>query len=742
MKAHVGSMLCLALLLLSVKGVSAASPSAMLENAVAAVEQGRVSEAMAQLATLPVTLLSSPERGRARYLVAHVAFRLKRYPEALQAFGEVIEHSPQLGDYAAWNVARIYQEVNAESLHVEALRLLLTRFPQSRLASQARLALARQLISVSGVATEGVRVLEELLVQNPDDPHTPEAYLWLGQGYEVLGAQAKAMEAYRTLYVRFPASSEAERAVLRLEALLPPEQRWMAWMTPAERLERAERLADVNDCEQALQEVQSIPATAFTGDLVGGVAKRQGFCAFRLRRYRDAIAALETFRHTLATDERAPEALYILGVAYQRDGRTSEAEHLFRQLAARVPHTPWNGKALVALGLAYEGRQEVERAIEVYRELMTRFPTADRADEFAWRIGWLRYGQRQFSAAAQEFEMAAKRFPHSMFASNARYWQAKALEKTNHRTEAIVLYEQIARQFPYTYYGLRAQEVLDSKSLFGSVVGQGPVSGQVLATLERDASATGAEVKLSSAAEFHRVRVDELLALRFVEDAREEVSQLAKRLGEGVPEQVFLARQYLRVDLALQAIRTLNTALSAVEPDDRLQLPLSFWVSLFPQLYWLEVQEAAEQVQLDPFLVLSVIRQESAFNARAVSRSDARGLMQLLPSTGREVSQRLGLNMFRTDLLFEPRLNVRLGTHYLGRLAETHRGNLILALAAYNAGPGRVRRWLQDISTADWDEFIERLPFEETRGYVKNVLRNYGVYQRLYALTPNGRAAR
>jgi soluble lytic murein transglycosylase len=238
------------------------------------------------------------------------------------------------------------------------------------------------------------------------------------------------------------------------------------------------------------------------------------------------------------------------------------------------------------------------------------------------------------------------------------------------------------------------------------------------------------------------VRVDELLALRFVEDAREEVSQLAKRLDEGVPEQVFLARQYLRVDLALQAIRTLNTALSAVEPDDRLQLPLSFWVSLFPQLYWLEVQEAAEQVQLDPFLVLSVIRQESAFNARAVSRSDARGLMQLLPSTGREVSQRLGLNMFRTDLLFEPRLNVRLGTHYLGRLAETHRGNLILALAAYNAGPGRVRRWLQDISTADWDEFIERLPFEETRGYVKNVLRNYGVYQRLYALTPNGQAAR
>jgi soluble lytic murein transglycosylase len=194
--------------------------------------------------------------------------------------------------------------------------------------------------------------------------------------------------------------------------------------------------------------------------------------------------------------------------------------------------------------------------------------------------------------------------------------------------------------------------------------------------------------------------------------------------------------------LSLQAIRTLNAALSAVDPDDRLKLPRDFWRALFPQLYWIEVQEAAEQVQLDPFLVLSVIRQESAFNARAVSRSDARGLMQLLPTTGREVSQRLGLEAFRADLLYEPRLNVRLGAHYLGRLAETHRGNLILALAAYNAGPGRVRRWVQDLSTADWDEFVESLPFEETRGYIKSVLRNYGVYQGLYTLAPSGQAAR
>jgi soluble lytic murein transglycosylase len=116
--------------------------------------------------------------------------------------------------------------------------------------------------------------------------------------------------------------------------------------------------------------------------------------------------------------------------------------------------------------------------------------------------------------------------------------------------------------------------------------------------------------------------------------------------------------------------------------------------------------------------------------------------MQLLPSTGREVYQRIGLEAFRDELLFDPQLNVRLGVQYLGRLADTHHGNLILALAAYNAGPGRVKQWLKDLNTSDWDEFIERLPFDETKLYVKSVLRNYGMYQRLYGLASDGQPAR
>jgi soluble lytic murein transglycosylase-like protein len=716
-------------------------PAARLDSVILAIEGGKFGDALAQLATLPPATLTPQDRNRARYLAAHAAMKLKRYAEAVQAFGEVFEHYPELADYAVWNMARIYQELNAERFYEETLRRLIVRFPESRLIPQARMALARYMVNVTGELRDAVGVLEELLAQQAKAPYAPEAYLLLGQAYAGLGLHDKAVEVYRSVYVRFPTTPEAEGVASRMEALLPQGQRFLTWLTPHERLQRADQLAEAGDCERAIQEVHQIAAEALSADLGVWATSRLGICGFKLRRYRDTIAALEKMRPSLLADERAPEALYILGSAYQRDGRSGEAERTFRLLAAREPQTLWNAKALVALGSLYEGRQEMERAVEAYRELTARYPTADRADEFAWRIGWLHYIQGLFSGAARDFAAAAEHYPRSMFASNALYWQAKALEKSGSSSQAMALYEQVARDYPYTYYGIRAQEVSRTKPSVRSAAANPMLAASALASSDGAWRQLDAEPVLSSAAQFHRVRMDELLALRFGEDAREEVSQLAKCLGGGGAEQVFLARSYMKAAMSLQAIRILNDFLSAVAPRERLSLPLDFWTMFFPQLFWAEVQEAAKQAQLDPLFLLGVIRQESAFNARAVSRSDARGLMQLLPSTGREVFQRLGMDAFRAELLFEPSLNVRIGAHYLGRLAEAHRGNLILALAAYNAGPARVKRWLQEMSTADWDEFIERLPLEETRGYVKNVLRNYGVYQRLYVLALDGQAA-
>src|SRR5919106_5185534 len=292
MKARIG--LCLGLMLLTVASplLWSASPAATLENAIIAVERGRYREALAQLTTLPMTALTPQDRHRARYLFAHAAQRLKRYPEALAAFGELVEYYAELGDYVLWNIARIYQDVNAERLYVEALKTLLKRFPDSRLAPQARLALGRQLIGMRGDLSEGVRILEDYLTQHGKEAAAPEAYWLLAQGYEGLGLANTALQTYRTLYIRFPASSEAEQVVPRIAGLGVPMPVGPGWFSLQERLERADQLAEAGQCERAIQEVQQAPSEAGPTDLAARSARRLGLCAFRLRRDREAIGAL------------------------------------------------------------------------------------------------------------------------------------------------------------------------------------------------------------------------------------------------------------------------------------------------------------------------------------------------------------------------------------------------------------------------------------------------------------------
>jgi soluble lytic murein transglycosylase len=150
------------------------------------------------------------------------------------------------------------------------------------------------------------------------------------------------------------------------------------------------------------------------------------------------------------------------------------------------------------------------------------------------------------------------------------------------------------------------------------------------------------------------------------------------------------------------------------------------------------VAQQARAVALNPHLVLSIMRQESGFQPTAVSSAGAVGLMQLMPATARLVSQQLGLGPVSADILATPRLNITLGTQYFASMLQRYHGNIFLALAAYNAGPGRVGRWQKQWPDLPMDEFVEHIPFRETRLYVKLVLRNLQNYERLYKALSDG----
>jgi len=191
------------------------------------------------------------------------------------------------------------------------------------------------------------------------------------------------------------------------------------------------------------------------------------------------------------------------------------------------------------------------------------------------------------------------------------------------------------------------------------------------------------------------------------------------------------ARMYRDIGRYDRAIETLKRAVPNYFAVDLPSLPRAYWEALFPKPYWIELKRFSENNALDPYLVASLIRQESEFNPNALSNKNAVGLMQLLPKVGKGVAKQEKLKHFNASQLFMPSINLQLGTRYFRSMVDKF-GAFEYALAAYNAGSDRVEDWMGQGKYRDTEEFVESIPFTETREYVQAIMRNANVYRKLY----------
>ena len=657
---------------------------------------------------------NNEDAGALAWLVLGYAYTLDHnYLKAVAPLQRAKVHAGDLGEYVAYYLGTAYMQTGRSLEALATLRDFEVKYPDSLLIKDTHVVYASALLQQNRAA-EAVALLEK-------DRQPPRADVeWnLGRAYEAASETSKAVTVFQNLYLAMPLSGEADAAAAELKKFsgAAPPMTWEQKKIRADLLAKGRRYADAaTEYREFMNEV-SPEARAVVQLALASALLKSG-------RGKDARQVLELLKDT--TGEVNAQRIYLLGeVARASDDEDGFLKNL-TQLRQDAPTSPWLEQALLSAGNIFLLKRNYDRAIDAYREMQERFPNGGRAAYAHWKAAWLTLRQGRKEDAKKAFEDQIALYPSSNEVPAALYWRARLAREDGDLAMARAFYQKISDRFRNYYYADLSRKELAALNATGEP--------QQYALLDKISpiDAKPAELEDDDApADNLRVQKAQLLGNGGLVELAARELQAASQEEKGAWVAPETARLYLQNQQFNLGIEVMKKAVPNYFAMDIPALPRSYWEALFPRPYWADLKRYSTQNRLDPFLVASLIRQESEFNPGAVSHANALGLMQLLPNTGKKVAKEAKLRHFNATQLFVPGVNLQLGTRYFRSMVDKF-GSFEYALAAYNAGSDRVEDWLSAGNYRDPQEFVESIPFTETREYVQAILRNTSVYKQLY----------
>jgi soluble lytic murein transglycosylase len=635
-------------------------------------------------------------RGAATPEAANTAVHREAGPSGLALPAKLTEAAshPELGDLALYLRLRTAAAANDAGETATLTRDLLERFPDSIWSGKAQLDLGRVRRrtgdlrgahdSFAAAVTKLPAGDREALIATLSEAEIDSE---LGDGDEALDLAEDLRDAKpRGLIV--PRLRRLRERIMRSTG----EQ-----LDPEARLDEADLRLGEGDARGAQRDALSVLDSEPSRE----TRDRAIWIQARAERALGHQEAAEALCLALATSDIGSYSARALGqAAHWRWNADDDAAalNLFGDLARRFPNSSEAPEALYAMGRIQQEAGAYDDAYASYTALAERYPSARVAGEARWRSGWVRYLAGDYPAAAKVFGRLAGETERETRVA-AEYWEARALDNVG-APEAQAKLAHVAQEHGETFYGVLASARL------GTAAPPPDTSGLEARLPPFPETLTGP----------HADRARRYAALGLHRLAQRELDTLAPSASTAA-----LLQAYAAVDAPGPALRL---ARGSVGTERRYLYPLG---------YWEVVRPLAEARGLDPLLVAALIRQESLFVPDAVSPADAHGLMQLLPSTARDLAAASGTPPPDREALHQVAVNVDLGTSLLRRLLDRYGGSRVKALAAYNAGEDAVGRWEKRYGGRPDDEFVELISYRETREYVKAVIQHYEIYRQLYA---------
>ncbi|MDQ7787963.1 MAG: transglycosylase SLT domain-containing protein [Thermodesulfovibrionales bacterium] len=608
--------------------------------------------------------------GKASLQKGKKAFDNGRYEEAISSLSLAGEEFPLLGDYALLWLAEAYNENKNHRESLNAIRSLLKKYPESPLSKKARCMEISKSAELSEDRTGDL--FETYLSDYAGDMEMKYFYAkWLKKQGKIQAAKP----LFKDIYIR------AGAFAIQAYSELSPEE-----ISTGDMLQRGSNLNDRLDFTDA----ESLLRTALSqddGTLKDEILKKLGVSLFRQKKYREAA---DIYR-------KAGEKYWEVRSLYRARDKEAVYALIDEMMTMKDPRF-----ASLLLAVAADKRRagNIKESLDLYEHVLESFPRS--REDTLWGIGWTYYLSGEYAKSAEIFTKL-----HSINDDpQYLYWKARSIESAGEDTADLY-----PRQIP---------EKRDFYSLL-SFVRTKKLWQDAAANTRHKFRKPSMPAKASPDSFKELGRVEVLLEFGLNREAVSELIHLSKHTGS-LEEFISLCSKFEELDEYKHSVR-----LAAKKSPSSEQL----YGFLYPLAYWDTVISLSERYHVDPFLVLSLIREESRFDAEAKSPAGALGLMQLMPQTAYRLDKTVHLKIQSNRDIYHVRNNLHLGISYLSQLIQEF-GSYPHAIAAYNAGEETVRKWAANGQYKQVDEFIEDIPYTETRNYVKRVLTTFFEYNRLF----------
>ena len=653
--------------------------------------------------------------GRRSFLLGHAHLKLKQYRPAVKAFQKALGQIPALENYTLLFLGKAALGAQENAIARAALEKLVKKgkkIPEAPFVHEELIRIHREKKQHLSAA----KVAKRYLLSFPKSYEAPDFLLRRAKALHAARRNRQAALAFRELWRRHPEHPSARRALrrsLKIGAGLSPPLKKPG---PKDYFERAVLLRKRYHFEKALRGFRDLRRLFPKSPYHRGTVFNEALALFSLRQTKQADSALRhAISHYPAGSTQRAEARYLLARNHLRKKNQPAFEKQAHRLIQEIQQGKWAAKTRYLLARVYEDDRNFKKSARYYRQVISKHPRSRLAPRALFQLAWLRFESKDYPRAHKGFSRMKTTYPEHWLVSSAIYWAAVSAERTGERKSALALYRACAREHRHRYYGQLALRALDRLAQSGNSDGTKPPPMRKVGYRKwlrpppKSARARESAALLSSMG-FHELAAKEY-----------------RRLGASPYSRYHAARAFTAAGQSHRAIYLLNKSFWDAVRAGGSDLPREFWEIVYPL-----VVKRKQPGGANPYLVNAVIRAESAFDPRALSPAGARGLMQLMPATGRRLARKHKIRIKSASALFNPEINTRLGARHLGALIREFDGEIVPAIASYNAGRIPVKRWWQAGRHKPTEIFIEEIPYQETKNYVKRVLGYYREYKRIY----------